>query len=96
MPSWPALRFFILVVSIPSHQAGSPADEGVAAAAAQRPMLGVGHTGTAARQEGCIHDHASRLSHFFVVPAGASAEEGLVNCPKTTSITGVPNFPGLS
>ena len=92
MPSWPALGFLVLVVSIPSQQACSPAG----GAAAQRPLLVVGHAETAAHQECSNHDHASRLPHFLVVPAGASAGEGLVNCPKTTSITGVPNFPGLS
>ena len=91
MPSWPALRFLVLVVSIPSQQAGSPADGG----AAQRPLLGVGQAGTATHQECRNHDHAIRLSHFLVV-AGAPAAEGLFNCPKTTSITGVPNFSGLS
>ena len=92
MPSRPARRFLILVVSIPTQQAGSPAD----GAASQRPLLGAGHTGTAAHQERCHHDHASCRSHFLVVPAGASAEEGLINCPRITSITSVSNFPGLS
>ena len=91
MPSWAALRFFILVVSIPSQQAGSPAN----GAAAQCPLLS-GHAGTAAHQERRNHDHDSRLFHFFVVPGAASAGEALINCPRTTSITGVPNFPGLS
>ena len=87
MPSWPALEFLILVVSLPSRQPGSPAD----GAAALDPRLGGGHTGTAAR-----HDDAIRLLHFFVVPGGASTGEALANRPRTTSITGVPKFPGLS
>ena len=85
MPSLPALGFFILVVSIPSQQAGSPADGGAAGraacrpadesaaagadgAAAQRPLLGGGHAGTAAHQECCNHDHDSYPSHYFVDP----------------------------
>jgi len=42
------------------------------------------------------HDDESCLFHSFVSPAGTRAGEDLVNGPRTTSITGVPNFPGLS
>ena len=93
MPSWPALAISHTgrKHTLPSRPA--PSADG---AAAQRPLLGGGHAGTAAHQERRNHDHDSRLSHFFVVPAGTAAGEGLVNCPRTTSITGVPNFPGLS
>ena len=64
MPSYAALGFLVLVVSILSQQPGSPAD----GAAGQRPLLGVGHAGTAARQAHRNHDHDSSLSHLFVVP----------------------------
>jgi hypothetical protein len=92
MPSLPARRFLLPSVSIPSQQSGPPAD----GAAAQHPLVGGAPTGTAAHLERRNHDHPSRPVHFFVVPGGASAGEALVNCPRTTSITGVPNFPGLS
>jgi len=80
--------------TLPAGRASrGPADEG---AAAQRPRLGGGHAGAAAHQKRGNHDPAICPVHFFVVPGGASAGEALVNCPRTTSITGVPTLPGLS
>jgi hypothetical protein len=80
MPSIP-------VVSLPAQQAG---------AAAQRPRLRGGHAGTAASQDHHNHDHERGPFPCFISPAGTRAGGALLNCLRTTSITGVANFSGLS
>ena len=86
-----------MAAPVPGDPAAA-ADQGAAAgadgAAAQRPLLSIGHPGAAAQQDRDQNYQNDRLFHFTTpaIPGG----HALVHFTTITSSTVVSSFPGFS